>query len=110
MDVPEHQQVQVQIETSPDGGRVSATVTGEIDAATAEAFEQELRPALAGASTVVLDLSGVSFMDSSGLRSLMVLHADVASRGVRIELSDTSSAVERLLTVTGLDQQFTRPS
>jgi anti-sigma B factor antagonist len=89
---------------------VVATVTGEVDAATADTFEQDLMPALAGSSSVVLDLSGVSFMDSSGLRALMKIHADVASRGGGIELSDTSSAVDRLLSVTGLDQQFSRPA
>ena len=48
--------------------------------------------------------------DSSGLRALMTIHADVASRGGGIELAATSSAVDRLLSVTGLDQQFTRPA
>jgi anti-anti-sigma factor len=108
MAVPEPQQVQ--IETTTEGGRVTATVSGEVDAATANAFEQGLLPALGQATEVVLDLSEVSFMDSSGLRALVTVHGEVASRGGTIELAGTSSAVDRLLSVTGLDELFTRPA
>jgi anti-sigma B factor antagonist len=106
MSVPEPQQVE--ITTSQEGDRLTATVAGEIDAASADAFEQRLMPALAESSSVVLDLSGVSFMDSSGLRALMTLHAAITARGGGIELSGTSTAVDRLLSVTGLDDHFTR--
>lgn len=87
-----------------------ATISGEIDAASADAFEQRLMPALATSSSVVLDLSEVSFMDSSGLRALMTIHADVTSRHGTIELSATSPAVDRLLAVTGLNEHFSRPA
>jgi anti-anti-sigma factor len=108
MDVPEHQKVQVEVTT--EGDRVTATVGGEIDAATAERFEQELIPALANATSVVLDLTEVSFMDSSGLRALVTVHSDVTSRGGSVALGGQSSAVERLLSVTGLNELFTDPS
>jgi anti-anti-sigma factor len=106
MTVPEHQQVQV--ETEDRGGQAVTVVSGEVDAATADAFEQALRPAIADSTTIVLDLSGVSFMDSSGLRSLMAIHSEVTARDGRIQLADTSSVVDRLLSVTGLDELFTR--
>ena len=57
-----------------EGGADVAVVTasGEIDIATAEAFGRELERALAGgAQSVVLDLEGVSFIDSTGLTALL---------------------------------------
>jgi anti-sigma B factor antagonist len=108
MAVPEPQQVQVDV--SQEGDRLTAAVTGEVDAASADGFEARLTAALPSSPSVVLDLSGVSFMDSSGLRALMTIHAEVASRGGSIELSATSSAVDRLLSVTGLTDQFTHPA
>ena len=105
---PEQQSVQVAI--AEREGRTVATASGEIDAASADTFERGVRPAIAESADLLLDLSEVSFMDSSGLRALMGLHAEVTQRGGHIELVGTSSVVDRLLSVTGLDELFIRPT
>lgn len=106
MAVPDQPHVRV----TPDArdGRVVTAVSGEVDAATADDFEAQLRPAIAESTDVVLDLTEVSFMDSSGLRALVAIHHEVAERGGTIELAGTSNVVERLLSVTGLAELFTR--
>jgi anti-sigma B factor antagonist len=60
----------VQVERAGDALMLRAS--GELGRSTAERFEAELRQAIdADASTVVLDLSGVGFIDSTGLRVLI---------------------------------------
>ncbi len=73
-------------------------VVGEIDLASADALSTELMIGLAGANGVFpLDLSEVSFMDSSGIRMLLGILR--AKPGTRLDLSPVSPAVE-----TGADR------
>ncbi|MEO1063124.1 MAG: STAS domain-containing protein [Actinomycetota bacterium] len=90
------------IEQGPDGSYV---IGGDLDAHSATRFES----ALGGvAGTVVLDLSGVDFADSSGLRVLLALHRRLEADGGQLVLGTVSARVERLLSLTGLDQVFSR--
>jgi anti-anti-sigma factor len=59
---------------------------GYIDLSNAELLARAIADALRAAGTVVVDLSGVSFMDSSGLRELVVgrHQAEAAGRGYRV--------------------------
>lgn len=55
-------------------GTATVTVRGEIDAATADTLGQRLADVTGGSPLrVVIDLAGVSFMDSSGLRAFVRL-------------------------------------
>lgn len=56
---------------------------------------------------VVLDLGGVEFIDSSGLRSLLGASRRAAGRGSSVVLRDVSAEVGRLLDITGTAGQFT---
>lgn len=58
-------------------------VRGELDIATAPRLEQELR-AHGGAATVVLDLREVTFLDSSGLRAVIVGSQEAVAAGRRL--------------------------
>ncbi len=83
-----------------DGG---AALAGEIDAHTAprlvEAFE--------GDGDLVLDLSEIEFVDSSGLRVLIDLHQARAAAGASFVIRRPSSAVQRLLEVSGVGEYLT---
>jgi anti-anti-sigma factor len=75
-------------------------VVGDIDLASADALSTELMVGLAGANGVFpLDLSEVSFMDSTGIRMLLGILR--AKPGTRLDLSPVSPAVERVLTISG---------
>jgi anti-sigma B factor antagonist len=72
---------------------------GEIDSYTAP----ELADRLAAEPPVeVLDLAGVTFIDSSGLRTLVEAHQARAETGSRLMLRAPSAAVQRLLEISGL--------
>lgn len=55
---------------------------------------------------VVIDLDEVTFIDSSGLRSLLGASKRAAERGTEIILRSPSAAVRRLLEITGTEGQF----
>lgn len=79
------------------------TVTGEVDAETAPDLAAALRPLVAGPSpSVVVNMAEVSFMDSSGLRTLVHAAHDAKEQGGSVVLVAVSGAVSRLLEVTGL--------
>lgn len=63
--------------------RTLLRVRGELDIASAPRLEQELR-ASAGAGTVVLDLREVTFLDSSGLRAVLMGSQEAADGGRRL--------------------------
>jgi anti-sigma B factor antagonist len=83
-------------------GQTLVAVTGELDMASAERFVAGLREELRRAP-VLLDLAGLSFLDSSGLRAVDTVLGDVDregwSLGVRAELAN---AVRQVLEMTGM--------
>ena len=67
----------------------------------------ELDSALdAGAAQLVLDLSRLTFMDSSGLQLLVVTRDEAARRGIRFSLNRGPAIVTRALELTGLQDRF----
>jgi anti-anti-sigma factor len=63
----------------------------------------------AGARHVVLDLSDVSFLDSSGLRSLLRTARTLAPRGGVVTCAALSDHARRTLELSGLLAHLTRP-
>jgi len=84
------------------GAERVVSAVGEIDLATADAFAAALREHLA-AGPVVLDLRGLSFMDSSGVRALDTLLRDVEREGWRLAVRpEMQDAVKMVLEMTGM--------
>ncbi|HSK52659.1 MAG TPA: STAS domain-containing protein [Clostridia bacterium] len=110
-------------------GRVPISVLrldGELDASNFESVVDTVRAAYdAGARALLIDLSGLTFMASSGLVALhsivrimqgdapldpelgwSALHAEIGDRQAAVQLSGPQPAVERVLSRTGLDRLF----
>ena len=93
---------------APLGIASSATgwiVTGEVDAHTAPALADALFAPIAGQPT--LDLGGVSFMDSSGLRVLVEATKRARADGGDLVIVNATTAVARLVTIGGLADHLT---
>jgi anti-sigma B factor antagonist len=89
-----------------DGFR-TLTVTGEIDLATATRLEAELDAVIAEAhSPADVDLSGVTFIDSSGLHALIRAQKHVTGTEVRLVLVNPSRACRQVLEVTNTTELF----
>ena len=80
-------------------------VSGELDIATAPVLERAFDGALDGrGGEFRLDVGGLTFMDSSGAKSLMHLHNRVESVGRHFVVQFPTPAVYRVLDLLGLDQ------
>lgn len=93
--------------TAQPGGDTVLTVSGELDIATGEELRGRLRTALLRSSTILIDLSGVTFLDCSGLSVLLWARRQAATTGTRLLLHAASPAVEKILRTTGLETAFT---
>lgn len=87
-------------------GHVLVTVSGEIDVATAEQLRVRLAGPAGDGRRVIVDLSGVSFIDAAGARVLAGAAARAAARGGSLQLAAAGRLVRRVLALTGLDQRI----
>jgi anti-sigma B factor antagonist len=92
-----------------DGRPLRAIVSGEIDFASAPSMQARIIGACEQrhARRLILDLTGVHFMDSSGLRVLLHLQRELAGDEGGLVLFGPTEEVRKLLTLTGLDQHLT---
>jgi len=85
-----------------DGGGV-VTLTREIDASTTDVLADALTRAADTAPVVVADVTAVTFVDSSGLNTLLLAHRDLTARAGRLTLANAQPPVLRLLEFTSVD-------
>lgn len=83
-------------------------VTGEIDLASAPQLSDALVPAVAASHDLVVDLSGVTFLDSSGLNVFVQVQQTQrqTDEQFQLRLVVTRDAIRRVFDVTGLTQVF----
>ena len=95
------------LSTRPLGDRAVVSVGGEIDLETASQLTEHALDALHHVSPrIVLDISGVTFMDSTGLKVLVTIERRAQLAGGSFVLVGASPPVLRILALTGLDQVF----
>lgn len=85
-------------------GSAVVRVTGDLDVTTVPDLRLELNALLDGTTDVTVDLSGVSFLDATGLGVLVGAHRRAGRHGVAFELRDPPHRIRRLLAVTRLDR------
>jgi anti-sigma B factor antagonist len=87
-----------------DGKTVRLALTGELDMSTAETVERELMAAEgSGVERIVVDPSGLAFMDSSGLRVLLAADARCRADGIgRLSFRRGPDHVHRVFQLTGM--------
>ena len=83
---------------------VLVRLVGEIDLAAVNAVESTLLPLEKRFPNVMIDLRGVSFLDSSGLRAIVSAHARSREGGFELKIVRGPKQVQKLLNVTGLDE------
>ncbi|MFJ8142310.1 STAS domain-containing protein [Streptomyces sp. NPDC096013] len=87
--------------TASDGIRV-ITLAGEIDAETAPALHQALNVQAAPGPRVVLDMRGVTFLDSSGINTLINAYQALTAAGGWLRLAGTTDPVMFVIKLVGL--------
>jgi anti-sigma B factor antagonist len=90
-----------------DDDRYTLLLTGELDLASAPALEQILTELCTdGASGIVLDLSRLAFIDSTGLRTILTGMAICERHICGFWLIPGTSAVQRVFQLTGLGDKL----
>jgi anti-sigma B factor antagonist len=96
-----------ELTSDEQGERVHVRMRGDLDISTAPRLEEELRRVEAkGASTIVLNLQDLSFMDSTGLRLLITADARAREHSRRLVLVRGSKMIQRVLRITRLDERL----
>jgi anti-anti-sigma factor len=86
----------------PADGGIIVAVSGEVDVCTEAPLQQALLRIIRGrGARLMLDVSGVSFMDCAGLRALLATRRRAELRGGFMRLVATSAAVRRIIELTG---------
>jgi anti-sigma B factor antagonist len=75
---------------------------GELDLATAETLRAAL-DGVEGAGRLVLDLRGLSFLDSTGLRLLVVLNQRAQRDGFELKIVAPAAPADKAIRISGLD-------
>jgi anti-sigma B factor antagonist len=95
------------IDVSREGERVVLHLEGELDLASVPLLEGEVENAtMDDPAAIVLDLRGLEFIDSTGLRAILLLDKRSTERGQTFALVRGSEQVQRLMNMTRVDEHL----
>jgi anti-sigma B factor antagonist len=96
------------VEIRWDGDEVTVAISGELDLSTAPQVEEALGDAEEkGPERIVLDLEGLSFMDSTGLRMVLAADGRARKQNRRFEVIPGPPQVHRVFRIALLDRRIT---
>ena len=96
------------IRTSREGTTATVAAAGEIDLSTVDDLRLAVTAAAEGVETLLLDLTAVEFIDSSGLGGLLELRSTLRSRAVTLRISADDGPVLQAMEITGLSELLAR--
>ena len=94
------------IEFETVDGITVVTLFGELDSRTAPMVQEELAAMPRPEGRVLLDMSGVNYISSAGLRALLMLYRQMAANDGRVALAGLSENIRDVMTVTGFLEFF----
>lgn len=96
------------VRTHEDGRSFHVSVSGELDIAASDELDTHLKQIeRREPSLVVLNLRDLTFIDSSGLRSILTAHARASGGQWRLVLVEGAEPIQRVFRITGLDRHLT---
>lgn len=95
----------MEITKSLESGKLTLTVSGEIDTLTAPRLDGEVETE--GLSELVFDLTDVTYVSSAGLRVLLLAHKKMVQAGGKMTIAHPQEAVRRVFTLTGFAKILT---
>lgn len=98
----------LEIRVSQDGPQCVATLEGELDIATSEQLRGELLRLIDdGCRALVVDMSDLALIDSTGLGVLVGVLKRILQHGGEMQLRAPRPAARKVFVITGLDRVFT---
>lgn len=93
-------------ETEAEDGSAEIALKGELDLASAPVLAAALRKIARPARTVRIDLGGLVFMDSTGMRSILEASRDAKRDGWTLRLGRAPEPVQRVFTMSGVERML----
>jgi anti-sigma B factor antagonist len=97
---------ELQLETEKTATETIFRCFGKITSSTSPLLQSTVRGVIPEKKTIVLDLSNVAYVDSSGLGALVGLWVSAQKSGCELKLISLSQRVKELLHLTSLDKLF----
>jgi anti-sigma B factor antagonist len=95
------------VRITQDGNSLVVRALGELDIATANILDEELRRVwYCDASPILLDLADVDFLDSVGVRSLLAVAKHSRENGDRVRIRIASAPIRRVIEVSGVERSL----
>lgn len=91
----------MEVTTREQSGVAIVAITGEIDSKTAPEAQGELLPFVDKHHTLVMDVGGVTFMSSAGLRMMLLVYRRATAGNGRVALVGLSERIRDTMSVTG---------
>jgi anti-sigma B factor antagonist len=98
------------VQTTVDDDTLVVVVSGDCDLASRQELTAALQAAVAKAPVVRIDLSGVQFLDSSGVHCLVVGHQKAVAEDKVLYLTGARGVVAHVLDLTGMAELLAPPS
>lgn len=86
-----------------NGSEMVISIDGRLDTEASPLFEQEIMPELTMISSLVMDLSKLEYISSSGLRVLLTLKKVMSGKGGDLCVKNVSEAVQSIFHMSGFD-------
>jgi anti-anti-sigma factor len=103
--VGSEEHLRIEVRTAPD--RVVLELHGELDLLGAPLLQEQIDEAdLDARGILVLDLQDLQFIDSAGLRVVLVAHGNARRHGREFAVTKGSDQVQRLLSIAGVDERL----
>jgi anti-anti-sigma factor len=100
-------QQHLQVDAKGKDDRVVLRLNGELDLASSAILEHALEDAeIAAAPLLVLDLDELKFVDSTGLRVILLAQEKSRARGQEFAITPGSPQVQRLLSITSVAEHM----
>ena len=94
------------VELEQRDGVTIATLFGDLDSRTAPLVQEKLLAVPEPQGKALLDMSGVSYISSAGLRALLMLYRQMAANDGRVALVGLPESIRDVMTVTGFLEFF----
>lgn len=92
--------MKIEIEEKRDGETLTLFLKGSLDTSTTPTAETEIKNLLQGAKHLVMDLSGLEYISSAGLRMLLAFHKLMEQNG-EMKIKNISPGVKMMFDVSG---------
>ena len=96
----------LKIEKKTVGNTCTVSLEGKVDMTTSIQLEEELTPLVGTVEQLVIDLSGLIYISSAGLRVFVATQKRMRGTGAMI-IKNVQTSVMEIFTVTGMDQVLT---